>query len=72
MVIVISKMLKVAFSLSVSLLGHYGQLGHGTENSTDEPTLVDYFPSHRMCVKDVVCGLWNTFVSAVPKEQPPS
>ncbi|XP_073687954.1 RCC1 domain-containing protein 1 [Garra rufa] len=52
--------------------GHYGQLGHGTENSTDEPTLVDYFPSHQMCVKDVVCGLWNTFVSAVPKEQPPS
>ncbi|XP_016399022.1 RCC1 domain-containing protein 1-like, partial [Sinocyclocheilus rhinocerous] len=52
--------------------GHYGQLGHGTENSTDEPTLVDYFPSHRMCVKDVICGLWNTFVSAVPKEQPPS
>ncbi|XP_050956277.1 RCC1 domain-containing protein 1 [Labeo rohita] len=52
--------------------GHYGQLGHGTENSTDEPTLVDYFPSHRMCVKDVVCGLWNTFVFAVPKEQPPS
>ncbi|XP_058624074.1 RCC1 domain-containing protein 1 isoform X2 [Onychostoma macrolepis] len=52
--------------------GHYGQLGHGTENSTDEPTLVDYFPSHRMCVKDVVCGLWNTFVSAVPKEQPQS
>uniref|UniRef100_A0A672KFB8 RCC1 domain containing 1 n=1 Tax=Sinocyclocheilus grahami TaxID=75366 RepID=A0A672KFB8_SINGR len=52
--------------------GHYGQLGHGTENSTDEPTLVDYFASHRMCVKDVVCGLWNTFVSAVPKEQPPS
>uniref|UniRef100_A0A9J7YGQ9 RCC1 domain containing 1 n=1 Tax=Cyprinus carpio carpio TaxID=630221 RepID=A0A9J7YGQ9_CYPCA len=52
--------------------GHYGQLGHGTENSTDEPTLVDYFPSHHMCVKDVICGLWNTFVSAVPKEQPPS
>uniref|UniRef100_A0A672N7B5 RCC1 domain containing 1 n=1 Tax=Sinocyclocheilus grahami TaxID=75366 RepID=A0A672N7B5_SINGR len=52
--------------------GHCGQLGHGTENSTDEPTLVDYFPSHRMCVMHVVCGLWNTFVSAVPKEQPPS
>ncbi|KAK2867738.1 hypothetical protein QQF64_023510 [Cirrhinus molitorella] len=52
--------------------GHYGQLGHGTENSTDEPTLVDFFPSQGMCVKDVVCGLWNTFVSAVLKEQPPS
>ncbi|XP_043083832.1 RCC1 domain-containing protein 1 [Puntigrus tetrazona] len=52
--------------------GRYGQLGHGAENSTDEPTLVDYFPSHRMRVKDVVCGLWNTFASAVPKEQPPS
>ncbi|XP_048014818.1 RCC1 domain-containing protein 1 [Megalobrama amblycephala] len=52
--------------------GHYGQLGHCTENSTDEPTLVDHFSSHRLCVKDVVCGSWNTFVSAVPKEQPPS
>ncbi|XP_051740002.1 RCC1 domain-containing protein 1 [Ctenopharyngodon idella] len=52
--------------------GHYGQLGHCTENSTDEPTLVDHFSSHRMSVKDVVCGSWNTFVSTVPKEQPPS
>ncbi|XP_051548669.1 RCC1 domain-containing protein 1-like [Myxocyprinus asiaticus] len=52
--------------------GQYGQLGHGFENSTDEPTLVEYFPCHGLCVKDVVCGLWNTFVSAVPKEQSPS
>ncbi|CAM4733826.1 unnamed protein product [Leuciscus chuanchicus] len=52
--------------------GHYGQLGHCSENSTDEPTLVDYFPAHSMCVQDVVCGLWSTFVFAVPKEQPPS
>lgn len=49
--------------------GSYGQLGHDTEYSTDEPALVKYFHSHDMCVRDVVCGLWNTFVSAVPKEQ---
>ncbi|XP_073798700.1 RCC1 domain-containing protein 1 isoform X1 [Danio rerio] len=48
--------------------GQYGQLGHGTEHSTDEPTPVDYFSSHSLSVKDVVCGSWNTFVSVVPKE----
>lgn len=50
------------------LIGQYGQLGHGTEHSTDEPTPVDYFSSHSLSVKDVVCGSWNTFVSVVPKE----
>ncbi|XP_056308023.1 RCC1 domain-containing protein 1 isoform X2 [Danio aesculapii] len=48
--------------------GQYGQLGHGTEYSTDEPTPVDYFSSRRLSVKDVVCGSWNTFVSVVPKK----
>ncbi|XP_056596567.1 RCC1 domain-containing protein 1 isoform X2 [Triplophysa dalaica] len=48
--------------------GWYGQLGHDTERSTDEPALVKYFHSRDMCVGDVVCGLWNTFVSAVPEK----
>ncbi|XP_057183449.1 RCC1 domain-containing protein 1-like isoform X1 [Triplophysa rosa] len=48
--------------------GSYGQLGHDTERSTDEPALVKYFHSHDMRVRDVVCGLWNTYVSAVPEE----
>ncbi|XP_073725113.1 RCC1 domain-containing protein 1 [Misgurnus anguillicaudatus] len=49
--------------------GQYGQLGHASENSTDEPKLVEYFHSQDMCVKDVICGLWNTFVFAVSKKQ---
>ncbi|TRY96017.1 hypothetical protein DNTS_002168 [Danionella cerebrum] len=43
--------------------GEYGQLGHGSESSTDEPELVEYFCSHKMSVTDVVCGLWSTYVS---------
>lgn len=55
-------------SVSLSLQGWYGQLGHDTERSTDEPALVKYFHSRDMRVGDVVCGLWNTFVSAVPEK----
>uniref|UniRef100_A0A8B9L3C2 RCC1 domain containing 1 n=1 Tax=Astyanax mexicanus TaxID=7994 RepID=A0A8B9L3C2_ASTMX len=48
--------------------GHYGQLGHGSKCSSDQPKAVEYFSKNGMFVEDVVCGLWNTFVSAVPKE----
>lgn len=48
--------------------GHYGQLGHGSKSSSDQPKIVEYFLNNGMFVEDVVCGLWNTFVSAVPKE----
>ncbi|XP_062403394.1 RCC1 domain-containing protein 1-like isoform X2 [Sardina pilchardus] len=44
--------------------GDYGQLGHGNLCSSDQPSLVDFFPKHGLCVKDVKCGPWNTFVSA--------
>ncbi|XP_062847584.1 RCC1 domain-containing protein 1 [Trichomycterus rosablanca] len=47
--------------------GQYGQLGHGSECSSDEPKVVEYFISSGLRVEDVVCGLWNTFVSAVPR-----
>ncbi|XP_066525210.1 RCC1 domain-containing protein 1 isoform X2 [Hoplias malabaricus] len=50
--------------------GHYGQLGHGSKCSSDEPKVVEYFSNGAMFVEDVVCGLWNTFVSAVPREHP--
>ncbi|KAF7702179.1 RCC1 domain-containing protein 1 [Silurus meridionalis] len=52
--------------------GHYGQLGHGSRCSSDEPQMVTFFSSGRMRVEDVVCGLWNTFVSAVPRDHVPS
>ncbi|KAB5565598.1 hypothetical protein PHYPO_G00243460 [Pangasianodon hypophthalmus] len=52
--------------------GHYGQLGHGSRCSSDEPKIVDFFSDGRMSVEDVVCGLWNTFVSAVPRNRVPS
>ncbi|XP_031421009.1 RCC1 domain-containing protein 1 [Clupea harengus] len=43
--------------------GDYGQLGHGTLVSSDQPSLVDFFPRRGLCVEDVRCGPWNTFVS---------
>ncbi|KAL2093614.1 hypothetical protein ACEWY4_010926 [Coilia grayii] len=43
--------------------GDYGQLGHGTLCSSDEPCLVDFFPTHGLRVEDVRCGPWNTFAS---------
>ncbi|XP_026859045.2 RCC1 domain-containing protein 1 isoform X1 [Electrophorus electricus] len=51
--------------------GQYGQLGHGSECSSDEPKIVEYFSSGGMTVEDVVCGLWNTFVCAVPRKCSP-
>ena len=49
--------------------GEYGQLGQGTENSSDEPRRVEFFKDQGLRVVDVVCGPWNTFVSAI-KEDP--
>ncbi|XP_048828381.1 RCC1 domain-containing protein 1-like [Brienomyrus brachyistius] len=48
--------------------GDYGQLGHGTPHSSDQPMQVDYFSNQGLCVLDVVCGPWNTFVCAVERE----
>ncbi|KAK3558314.1 hypothetical protein QTP86_014701, partial [Hemibagrus guttatus] len=45
--------------------GLYGQLGHGSRCSSDEPQIVAFFSSGKMSVEDVICGLWNTFVAAV-------
>lgn len=47
--------------------GDYGQLGHQTLTSSDEPQLVEYFKEQHMRVVDVVCGMWNTF-AAVEEE----
>ncbi|XP_034144249.1 RCC1 domain-containing protein 1 [Esox lucius] len=50
--------------------GEYGQLGQGNMSSSDEPKQVRFFKDQGLRVLDVVCGPWNTFVSAV-KEDPP-
>lgn len=49
--------------------GLYGQLGHGSRCSSDEPKIVEFFSDGRMSVEDVICGLWNTFVLAVSRDQ---
>ncbi|XP_041074007.1 RCC1 domain-containing protein 1-like isoform X3 [Polyodon spathula] len=48
----------------------YGQLGHGAPRSSDQPLHVEYFTKEGLCVLDVVCGSWNTFVLA--SERAPS
>ncbi|XP_037538642.1 RCC1 domain-containing protein 1 isoform X2 [Nematolebias whitei] len=50
--------------------GEYGQLGHRTLNSLDEPQCVEFFSAENLLVVDVVCGPWNTFTAAVQKEEP--
>uniref|UniRef100_A0A1A8E8R8 RCC1 domain containing 1 n=1 Tax=Nothobranchius kadleci TaxID=1051664 RepID=A0A1A8E8R8_NOTKA len=47
--------------------GEYGQLGHQTCNSLDEPRCVEFFKAKDLHVVDVVCGPWNTFTAAVKK-----
>uniref|UniRef100_A0A3Q4BQF7 RCC1 domain containing 1 n=1 Tax=Mola mola TaxID=94237 RepID=A0A3Q4BQF7_MOLML len=47
--------------------GEYGQLGHQSLMSTDEPQCVEFFREQKMRVIDVVCGPWNTF-AAVKEE----
>uniref|UniRef100_A0A8C0IR85 RCC1 domain containing 1 n=1 Tax=Chelonoidis abingdonii TaxID=106734 RepID=A0A8C0IR85_CHEAB len=48
-------------------LGKYGQLGHKDTASSDQPRQVGYFPANGLTVEDVVCGPWNTYISAVEK-----
>ncbi|XP_039987873.1 RCC1 domain-containing protein 1-like [Xiphias gladius] len=48
--------------------GEYGQLGHQTLTSSDEPQRVEFFREQQMCVVDVVCGTWNTFAAVVKEE----
>ncbi|XP_075870936.1 RCC1 domain-containing protein 1 isoform X2 [Nelusetta ayraudi] len=48
--------------------GEYGQLGHQTLISIDEPRRVEFFKEQRLHVVNVVCGPWNTF-TAVAKEE---
>ncbi|XP_051239551.1 RCC1 domain-containing protein 1 [Dicentrarchus labrax] len=48
--------------------GDYGQLGHQTLISSDEPQRVEFFRERQMCVFDVVCGPWNTFAAVVKEE----
>ncbi|XP_028264396.1 RCC1 domain-containing protein 1 isoform X2 [Parambassis ranga] len=48
--------------------GDYGQLGHQTLASLDEPQRVEFFKTEQMRVVDVVCGTWNTFAAAVKEE----
>ncbi|XP_064422098.1 RCC1 domain-containing protein 1 isoform X2 [Latimeria chalumnae] len=42
----------------------YGQLGHGDMRSSDQPKAIEYFRREQLCVLEVVCGPWNTFVYA--------
>ncbi|KAE8296523.1 RCC1 domain-containing protein 1 [Larimichthys crocea] len=48
--------------------GDYGQLGHQTLISSDEPQRVEFFSEQHMRVVDVVCGAWNTFAAVVKEE----
>ncbi|XP_054475313.1 RCC1 domain-containing protein 1-like [Anoplopoma fimbria] len=48
--------------------GDYGQLGHQTLISSDEPQRVEFFREQQMHVTDVVCGAWNTFAAVVKEE----
>nr|XP_046249162.1 RCC1 domain-containing protein 1-like isoform X2 [Scatophagus argus] len=48
--------------------GDYGQLGHQTLISSDEPQCVEFFREQEMRVVDVVCGAWNTFVAVIKDE----
>ncbi|KAM7002767.1 RCC1 domain-containing protein 1 [Tautogolabrus adspersus] len=49
--------------------GDYGQLGHQSLFSLDEPQRVEFFREQQMCVVDVVCGAWNTFAAVVKVEE---
>ncbi|XP_039628974.1 RCC1 domain-containing protein 1-like isoform X2 [Polypterus senegalus] len=41
--------------------GKYGQLGHDSIQSADQPKRVEYFAKQQFYVQHVVCGAWNTF-----------
>ncbi|XP_053573686.1 RCC1 domain-containing protein 1 [Bombina bombina] len=42
--------------------GKYGQLGHGNTMSLDHPQRVEYFSQNQLCVKEVSCKHWKTYV----------
>ncbi|XP_053320365.1 RCC1 domain-containing protein 1 [Spea bombifrons] len=42
--------------------GKYGQLGHGDAKSLDHPKRVEYFIQNKLCVENVTCRYWNTYV----------
>ncbi|XP_061078595.1 RCC1 domain-containing protein 1-like isoform X2 [Conger conger] len=48
--------------------GEYGQLGHNTTQTLDQPARVDFFADRGLRVVDVVCGPWNTFVSTEERD----
>uniref|UniRef100_A0A3B3BXZ2 RCC1 domain containing 1 n=1 Tax=Oryzias melastigma TaxID=30732 RepID=A0A3B3BXZ2_ORYME len=48
--------------------GGYGQLGHQSFSSLDEPQRVEFFRVQQLRVVGVECGPWNTF-AAVTKEE---
>ncbi|XP_070763189.1 RCC1 domain-containing protein 1-like isoform X2 [Enoplosus armatus] len=53
---------------TAAITSDYGQLGHQTLISSDEPQLVEFFREQQMHVVDVVCGAWNTFAAVVKEE----
>ncbi|XP_078113601.1 RCC1 domain-containing protein 1 isoform X3 [Sander vitreus] len=53
---------------TAAVTSDYGQLGHQTFISSDEPQLVEFFREQQMRVVDVVCGAWNTFAAGVKEE----
>ncbi|KAM8974841.1 RCC1 domain-containing protein 1 isoform 2-T2 [Pelodytes ibericus] len=42
--------------------GKYGQLGHGDTKNLDQAKRVEYFYQNQLCVEDVMCKHWNTYV----------
>ncbi|TKS73270.1 RCC1 domain-containing protein 1 [Collichthys lucidus] len=53
---------------TAAVTSDYGQLGHQTLISSDEPQRVEFFREQHMRVVDVVCGAWNTFAAVVKEE----
>ncbi|XP_029378746.1 RCC1 domain-containing protein 1 [Echeneis naucrates] len=49
--------------------GEYGQLGHQSFTTLDEPHHVEFFRDQQMRVVDVVCGTWNTFAAVIKEEE---
>ncbi|XP_004069771.1 RCC1 domain-containing protein 1 isoform X1 [Oryzias latipes] len=48
--------------------GEYGQLGHQSFSSSDEPQRVEFFRAQQLHVVGVVCGPWNTFAAVANEE----
>lgn len=46
--------------------GKYGQLGHADTASSDQPKKVHFFMERGICVEDVVCGPWTTYICVAP------